>query len=151
MPLNTGCQGNRILSLLWHSMGVFIGNRGTTHPCQGQLGPQLPSLSPENSLIRGLQCVIIAYFITDAAQPALPAWHLRAGPYDMGPIAHGPLLALRGTTPCSLRGLGHPVLVVAGGLRLGLSRRRGCLGLRMDDIRGPAGEACWRGLRPAEC
>jgi hypothetical protein len=72
-----------------------------------------------------------------------------AGPYDMGRIAHGPLLALRGTKPCSLRGLGHPVLQVVGGLRLGLSGRRGRLGLRTDDVHGPAGGAYWRSLRPA--
>jgi hypothetical protein len=35
-------------------MGVFIGNRGTARPCQGQLGPQLPSLSLEYSLVGGV-------------------------------------------------------------------------------------------------
>ena len=33
-----------------HSEGVFIGNSGTVRPCQGQLDPQLPNLSPEYSL-----------------------------------------------------------------------------------------------------
>jgi hypothetical protein len=50
MPLNIGCQGNSVFSsrpALWHNTGVFIGNRGTARPCQGQLGPQIPSLSPE--------------------------------------------------------------------------------------------------------
>jgi hypothetical protein len=120
MPLNTGCQGNSIIPFLWHGTGVFIGNRGTARPCQGLLGPHLPSLSTEYSLIGGLQCVFTTYFITDTTQSALPIWHLRAGPYDMGQIAHGPLLALRGTKPYSLRGLGHPVLEVVRGLRLGL-------------------------------
>jgi hypothetical protein len=69
----------------------------------------------------------------------------------MGRIAHGPLLALSETKPCGLRGFGNPVLEVIDGLRLGLSERRGCLGLRADNVRGPAGGACWRGLWPVEC
>jgi hypothetical protein len=90
MPLNVGCQGNSILPLLWHSTGVFIGNQGTTHPYQGQLGPQLPSLSLKYSLIGGLQCVITSYFITDVAQPALPTWHLRRGPTTWAELHMGP-------------------------------------------------------------
>jgi hypothetical protein len=68
----------------------------------------------------------------------------------MGQIAHGHLLASRDTKPCGLRGLGHPVLEVVDDLRLGLSERRGRLGLRMDDIYGQDDRACWHGLRPIE-
>jgi hypothetical protein len=53
----------------------------------------------------------------------------------MGRIVHGPLLALRGTKPYGLRGLGCPILEVVGGLCLGLTRRRGRFDLRMDDVR----------------
>jgi hypothetical protein len=84
------------------------------------------------------------------SNPLCSRGNLRAGPYDMGRIAHRPLFALREAKPCGLRGLDHPVLEVIDGLRLGLSERRGRLGLRMDDIRGQAGRARWRGLRPAE-
>jgi hypothetical protein len=73
------------------------------------------------------------------------------GPYDMGRNAQGPLLSLRETKPCGPHGLCHPVLEVVDGLRLGLLERRGRLGLRTDDVCGPVGGACWRGLRPAEC
>jgi hypothetical protein len=89
---------------LWHSTGVFIGNRGTARPCERHLDPQLPSLSPEYSLKRMLQRVITAYLITDSAQPTLPTPRLDAGPCYMGRIAHGPLPALRGTRPHGLRG-----------------------------------------------
>jgi hypothetical protein len=48
---NTGCQSNNVLPALWHSTRVFIGNRWTARSCQRHLGPQLPSLSPEYSLV----------------------------------------------------------------------------------------------------
>jgi hypothetical protein len=41
--------------------------------------------------------------------------NLRAGPYNMGQIAHGPLLASREIKPCGLCGLGQPVPEVCGG------------------------------------
>jgi hypothetical protein len=66
---------------------------------------------------------------------------LRAGPYNMGRIAHGPLLTLRETKPCGLRGPGRPVFEAFDGLRLGSSERRERSVLRMDDARGQAGRA----------
>jgi hypothetical protein len=60
----------------------------------------------------------------------------------MDRIAHGPLLALRETKPCNPRDLGHPVLEVCDGLRLGSSERRGRSGLRMGDASGLASRAC---------
>jgi hypothetical protein len=71
--------------MLWHSARVFIGNWGTARPYQGQLGPQLPSLSPEYSLTGVLQRVITTHFITDVAQPAQLTWR----PAD-GALQHGP-------------------------------------------------------------
>jgi hypothetical protein len=51
------------------------------------------------------------------------------------------LLALRETKSCGLHSLGHSVLEVIDGIRLGLLERRGHLGLRTDDVHGPAGGA----------
>jgi hypothetical protein len=69
---NTRRQSHNIsLPALWHSTWVFIGTRGTARPCQGHLDPQLPSLSLEYSHKGRLQRVIMAYFITDTAQPTL--------------------------------------------------------------------------------
>jgi hypothetical protein len=44
------------------------------------------------------------------ANPLCSPGNPRVGPYDMGRIAHGPLVALRETEPCGLRGFCHPVL-----------------------------------------
>jgi hypothetical protein len=76
MPTNTVYLGNSVFlsPLLWHCAGVFIGNRGTTWPWQGQLGPQLPGLSLEYSLTGGLLRVITTQFIKDVAQPTLLTW-----------------------------------------------------------------------------
>ena len=46
----------------------------------------------------------------------------------MGRIVHESLLVLRGTRPYGLHGLDLSTLAVVGGLRLGLSERRGVLG-----------------------
>jgi hypothetical protein len=69
----------------------------------------------------------------------------------MGRIAHGPLLALRGTKPCSLCGLGHPVLEVIGVFASAYRSEGGAWALATDDVRDPADGACWRSLRSAEC
>lgn len=148
MPLNTGCRGNSVLSLCFGTV------RGDLQVTEGP--PALVKDSQALSYLiypRNIPSQGGGYSVSlqHALLQTRPTWHLRAWSHDMGRIAHGPLLALRGTKPCSLRGFDHPVLEVVGGLRLGLSGRRRRLGLRTDDVRGPAGGACWRGLRPAEC
>jgi hypothetical protein len=60
----------------------------------------------------------------------------------MGRIAHRPLLTLREIKSCDLRGLSHSALEDIDGIRLDLLERRGCLGFRTDDVRGPTGGAC---------
>jgi hypothetical protein len=139
---NTGCQRHKVfLPALWHSMRVFIGNRGTARPCQGHLDPQLPSLSLEYSLEGRLQRVITVYFITDMAQPTLPTCRPDARPCYMGRIAHWPLLALRGTRPYGLR----EAFVLA------CRSEGGRTDLRMDGVLGLSGGACGSGLRPCRC
>jgi hypothetical protein len=50
MPINTEYLGNSVfLPLQWCGTGVFIGNQGTTIPCQRRLCPWLPTLCPEYS------------------------------------------------------------------------------------------------------
>jgi hypothetical protein len=50
VAVTRGVKATMFLPALWHSTGVFKGNRGTARPCQGHLGPQLPSLSSKYSL-----------------------------------------------------------------------------------------------------
>jgi hypothetical protein len=70
----------------------------------------------------------------------------------MGRTAYGPSLALRGTKPCGLRGLGRPILEVIEGVFVSAYQsEEGHLGLRTDDVRGLAGGTCWCGFRPVEC
>jgi hypothetical protein len=123
---------------LWHSTGVFIGNRGTARPCQGHLDPLLPSLSLEYSLEGRLQRVITTYFITDTAQPTLPTPRPDAGPCYMGRIAYGPLPALRETGPHGLR----------GAFVLACRSEGGRTGLHMDGVLGLSSRACRSDLRP---
>jgi hypothetical protein len=78
------------------------------------------------------------YFIIDTTQPTLPMCRPDAGPCYMGRIAHGPLLALRGTKPYGLR----EAFVLA------CRSKGGRTGLRMDGVLGLSGGACRSGLRP---
>jgi hypothetical protein len=59
--------------------------------------------------------------------PLCPHGDLRAGPYDLDRIVHGPLLRLRETKPWGHRGLGHPGPEVFDGLCLSSSDRMECL------------------------
>jgi hypothetical protein len=111
---NTGCQSHNVFSLaLWHSTGVFIGNRGTARPCQGHLDHQLPSLSPE-IFPRG---VIVSHYII---------LYYRHGPthsahvaFEGGALLHGPNCTR--SPPCYE---GDEALWSSRGLRRGLSERR---------------------------
>jgi hypothetical protein len=82
----------------------------------------------------------MAYFIADTAQPTLPTRRLRLGPYNMGQIAHGPLLVLRGTRPYGLRG----VFVLA------CRSEEGRTGLRMDGVRSLSCGACKSSLHSVQ-
>ena len=91
MPLNVRCQGNSILPLLWHSTRVFIGNQGTTRPYQGQLGPQLPSLSPEYSLVGGYSVSLHHTLLQMRPNPLCPHGTCGRGPTTWAELHMGPL------------------------------------------------------------
>jgi hypothetical protein len=65
--------------LHWHNAGVFIGNWGTVRPCQGQLDPQLPSLSPEYSLTGDYSVSLQHTLLQTWPNPLCPYGNLRAG------------------------------------------------------------------------
>jgi hypothetical protein len=106
-------------------------------PCQGQLDPQLPSLSLEYALMGGLQRVITTYFIIDVAQPALPIRRPAGRALQHGTDCTQAPSCSEGDKTLRSSRLGDPVPEVFEGLRLGSSERRGCSGLRMGDVRGP--------------
>ena len=76
----------------WYSAGVFIVNRGSGVPCQGQLHPQLPTLSPEYSPLGGYGGSLQRNQLHTWANPlsALPAWRPMVGTLRHGPTIHGP-------------------------------------------------------------
>jgi hypothetical protein len=120
---------------------VFIGNRGAIRLYQGQLDPQLPSLSPEYSLTGGggggLQRVITTCFITDVARPAQPTRRPAGRALRYGPDCTGPLFTSRESKTQSHRSLGHLSPKAFDGLRFGSPERREHLSLRMGVVLEP--------------
>jgi hypothetical protein len=117
-------------------VGVYIGNLGTAWPCQGQLVPQLPSLSPEYSLTGGYNMSLQHTLLQMWPNPLCPYGDLWAGPYNMGRIVHGPLFTPRETKTWGLRSLGHPGPKSFDGLHFGSPERRERLSLHMGVILG---------------
>jgi hypothetical protein len=69
--------------------------------------------------------------------PLCPHDDLRAGPYNMGWILHGPLFTPRETKTWGLRSLGHPGPEAFDGLRFSSPERRERLSLHMGVVLGP--------------
>jgi hypothetical protein len=93
MPLNTRREGNNVSSscpLFWHSTRVFIGNWGTVRPCQRQLGPQLPSLSPEYSLIWGNSVSLQHTLLQTRSNPLCSHGIYERGPTTWADLHTGP-------------------------------------------------------------
>jgi hypothetical protein len=141
VALTRGVKATTFLSAVWHSMGVFIGNRGTARPCQGHLGPQLPSLSPEYSLTGGGGVTVSHYDILYYRHNLTHSAHTTS---EGEALQHGSNCTR--APPCAE---GDKALWSSGGLRLGLSERRGA-------HRPPYGwclQPVWQGLqeRPSFC
>jgi hypothetical protein len=69
--------------------------------------------------------------------PLCPHGDMRARPYKMGRIVHGPLFTLRETKTWGLRNLGHPGPEAFDGLCLGSSEQREHLSHHMGVVLGP--------------
>jgi hypothetical protein len=86
VAVTRGVKATMFLPALWHSTGVFKGNRGTARPCQGHLGPQLPSLSSKYSLGGG--GVTIGHY--DILYYRHDPTHFAHTASEGGPLLHGP-------------------------------------------------------------